>query len=265
MKLSILFIFGLLSFAISQPATVTEPNIQTKLIEYQHGDVTLQGYLAYDAANSEKRPGILIIHEWWGHNDYAQMRARQLAELGYVAFALDMYGKGLLATEAQKASEFAGGFYQDRQLMRERAAAGLEVLTNQKFTDSNRLAVIGFCFGGTTALELARGGADVNGIVSFHGGLNTPEPEDAKRIKAAILVLHGADDPYVKAEEVQAFQEEMRNANVDWQMIYYADAVHAFTNPVAGNDKSRGTAYNERATRRAWSAMKVFFEEIFQN
>jgi len=265
MKLSILFIFGLLSFAISQPVTVTKQNIQSRLIEYQHGDATLQGYLAYDAANNEKRPGILIIHEWWGHNEYAQMRARQLAELGYIAFALDMYGKGVLATEAQKASELAGGFYQDRQLMRERAAAGLEVLTNQKFTDSNRLAVIGFCFGGTTALELARGGADVNGIVSFHGGLNTPDPEDARRIKAAILVLHGADDPYVKAEEVQSFQAEMRNADVDWQMIYYADAVHSFTNPAAGNNKASGAAYNERAARRAWSAMRVFFKEIFQN
>lgn len=262
-KSAILFIISIISLAFSQSEAIKKQDIQTKSIEYQHGDVTLQGYLAYDATTTVKRPGILVIHEWWGHNEYAQMRARQLAELGYVAFALDMYGKGKVTNDPQKAAGFAGGFYQDRNLMRERAAAGLAVLAKQNFTDTERIAVIGFCFGGTAALELARSGADLSGIVSFHGGLNTPNPEDAKNIKAPILVLHGADDPYVKGEEVQAFQEEMRNAGVDWQMIYYGDAVHAFTNPAAGGDKSRGTAYNERAARRSWSAMKVFFDEIF--
>jgi dienelactone hydrolase len=262
MKFLSLFIIGIMSLGFSQPAP--KPTLKTKSIEYQHGDVKLEGYLAYDASHTEKRPGVLIIHEWWGHNEYAQMRARQLAELGYIAFALDMYGKGVLAKDAQKASELAAEFYQDRRLMRERAAAGLAVLKDQNYADKEKIAAIGFCFGGTTALELARGGATINGVVSFHGGLNTPNSEDAKNIKASILVLHGADDPYVKKEEVEAFQQEMRNAGVDWQMIYYADAVHSFSNPASGNDKSSGAAYNERAAHRSWSAMNNFFEEIFQ-
>ncbi len=264
MKLSLVFVICSVFLVLAQPEVQIKPNIHTENVEYQHGGITLQGYLAYDASNSEKRPGILIIHEWWGHNDYAQMRARQLAELGYVAFALDMYGKGVLTPDPKKASELAGSFYTDRKLMQERAGSGLEILKKQKVTDSNRLAVIGFCFGGTCALELARSGADIDGVVSFHGGLNTPHPEDAKNIKGSILALHGADDPYVKSEEVRAFQEEMRNAGVDWQMNYYGDAVHSYTNPAAGQDKSSGAAYNEKAATRSWEAMQIFFDEIFK-
>ena len=263
MKLSLFIVICSIFFALAQSPMQVKPDIHTEKIEYKHGDVVLQGYLAYDASNAEKRPGVLIVHEWWGHNEYAQMRARQLAEMGYVAFALDMYGKGVITSDPNKAGELAGAFYQDRQLMRERAGTGLDVLKKQKFADSNRLAVIGFCFGGTCALELARGGADLNGVVSFHGGLNTPHPEDAKNIKGAILALHGADDPYVKSEEVRAFQEEMRNAGVDWQLNYYGDAVHSFTNPAAGQDKSSGAAYNEKAAERSWKAMQLFFNEIF--
>jgi len=263
MKLTIIFVICSAWLLLAQSQIQTTPNIYTEKIEYKHGDIVLQGYLAYDQSNSEKRPGILIIHEWWGHNDYAQMRARQLAELGYVAFALDMYGKGVITSDPGKAGELAGAFYKDRKLMRERASTGLEILKKQKVTDSNRLAAIGFCFGGTCALELARGGAEMNGVVSFHGGLNTPHPQDSKNIKGSILVLHGADDPYVNTEEVQAFQEEMRNGGVDWQMNYYGDAVHSFSNPAAGQDKSSGAAFNEKAAERSWKAMQIFFNEIF--
>jgi dienelactone hydrolase len=262
MKVLLLLILGLFSIGYSQAEMTTRPQIESRSIEYKHDDMVLEGFLAYDANVTEKRPGILVVHEWWGHNDYAKQRATELAELGFIAFALDMYGKGVVTSNPQKASELAGQFYQDRQLMRDRAAAGLEVLKKQDFTDTNNLAVIGFCFGGTTALELARSGADIDGCVSFHGGLNTPNTEDAKNIKASVLVLHGADDPYVKTEEVLAFQDEMRKAGVDWQMHYYSGAVHSFTNPAAGSDNSQGAAYNETAAKRSWKDMQVFFKDI---
>lgn len=148
--------------------------------------------------------------------------------------------------------------------MRERAKAGLETLKAQKQVDRNRLAAIGYCFGGTTVLELARSGADLKGTVSFHGGLATPNSADAKNITGRVLALHGADDPFVKADEVAAFQDEMRTAGVDWQLNIYGGAVHGFTNPEAGNDNKKGAAYNEKADKRSWEAMKVFFREIFR-
>jgi dienelactone hydrolase len=148
--------------------------------------------------------------------------------------------------------------------MRARARAGLEVLLKQPQVDPQRVAAIGYCFGGTTVLELARDGTDIAGVVSFHGGLSTPTPDDAKNIKAKVLALHGADDPFVKPEEVAAFEEEMRKGGVDWELVKYGDAVHSFTNPQAGTDKSRGAAYNEKADRRSWEAMKTFFNEIFK-
>ena len=264
MKKIIFLVIGIISLGFTQPEIKVKLQIETRPIEYKQGDVVLQGYLAYPAGLKEKRPGVLVVHEWWGHNEYARKRTEQLAELGYVAFALDMYGKGIITDNAQKAGELAGQFYQDRQLMRDRASAGLEILKKQKFTDTNKLAVIGFCFGGTTALELTRGGAEIQACVSFHGGLNTPNTEDANNIKASILVLHGADDPYVKTEEILAFQDEMRKAGVDWQMNYYSGAVHAFTNPAAGSDNTQGAAYNEKAAKRSWRDMQAFFTEIFK-
>jgi len=238
--------------------------IRTDSIEYKHGDVVLKGFLAYDGLLKSKRPGVLVIHEWWGHNQYVRERARQLAELGYVAFALDMYGKGVKAKTMDEASALAGKFYQDRQLMRDRAAAGLEILKQQKNVDTSRLAAIGYCFGGTTALELARSGADLRCVVSFHGGLKTPNIEDARNIKGTVLVLHGADDSYVPPEEVAAFQDEMRQANVDWYTVSFGDAVHSFTNPAAGMDKSKGAAYNYKADQRSWTVMRELFLELLK-
>jgi dienelactone hydrolase len=148
--------------------------------------------------------------------------------------------------------------------MRARVRAGLDELKKQKLTDPRRIAAIGYCFGGTTVLELARDGADIRGVVSFHGGLSTPTPQDAVNIKAKVLALHGADDPYVKADEVAAFQDEMRKGGVDWQFVSYSNAVHSFTNKWAGTDNSKGAAYNEKADKRSWEAMKVFFAEIFR-
>jgi len=241
-----------------------QEDIHTETVEYRDGDTVLEGFLAYNSSQNGTRPGVLVVHEWWGLNDYARKRAKQLAAMGYVAFALDMYGKGKVADNPQEARTYASELYADRQLMRRRAAAGLEVLVKNRLTDRRRVAAIGFCFGGSTALELARSGADLAGVVSFHGGLTTPNPEDAKNIKGPVLVLHGGDDPNVTKENVVAFWKEMQNAGVDWEINIYGGAVHAFTNPAAGNDKSRGAAYNEKAEKSAWKAMQDFFKQIFK-
>jgi dienelactone hydrolase len=237
--------------------------IVTEAVDYRHGDAVLEGYLAYDGEVDGKRPGVLIVHQWKGLGDYEKMRAGQLAKLGYVAFALDMYGKGIRPKDRKEAAEEAGKYRDDRALMRSRANAGLEVLKGHPLVDPSRVAAIGYCFGGGTVLELARSGADVAGVVSFHGNLDTPDPNDAKKIKAKVLVLHGADDPHVPPDQVTAFQEEMRSASVDWQLIAYGGAVHSFTSAGAGNDPSRGAAYNANADRRSWQAMQSFFAEIF--
>ena len=238
--------------------------VRTETVEYKLGDVTMIGYVAWDDAIQGQRPGVLVVHEWYGLNDYAKSRARQLAQLGYVAFAVDMYGNGLSATDAAEAGRLASALRNGRPLMRARAQAALETLRKNPLCDPKRIAAIGYCFGGGVALELARSGADLAGVVSFHGNLDTPNPDDAKNIRAKVLVLHGADDPHVNAAQVANFQQEMRNANVDWQMISYGGAVHSFTNPAAGNDPSRGVAYNAAADRRSWEAMRTFFDEIFK-
>jgi dienelactone hydrolase len=245
-------------------AAMAPAKIHTEEIDYNHGDVVLQGYLAYDDALTGKRPGVLIVHEWMGHNPYVRKRAEQLAELGYVAFALDMYGKGVQAKDAQEAGKMAAVYKNDRKLMRARAGAGLDVLLKQDAVDPKKVAAIGYCFGGTTVLELARGGADLAGVVSFHGDLATPTPEDAKNIKGKILALHGADDPFVPEKVVEAFRGEMRKGGVDWELVEYGNAVHSFTNPGAGNDNSKGAAYNEKADKRSWQAMRDLFAEIFK-
>jgi dienelactone hydrolase len=248
-----------LGLAVSADAAV-----KSRAIEYKQGDTVLEGYLAWDDAKTAKRPGVLIVHEWTGINDHIKKRAEMLAKLGYVAFAADIYGKGIRPTAPAEAAKTAGIYKSDRALMRARVKAGLDELKKQKLTDPLRVAAIGYCFGGTTVLELARDGADLKGVISFHGGLSTPTPQDAKDIKGKILALHGADDPFVKTDEVAAFQDEMRKGGVDWQFVSYGNAVHSFTNTAAGNDSSTGAAYNEKADKRSWEAMKAFFAEIFR-
>jgi dienelactone hydrolase len=240
--------------------------LKTQEIEYEHGGQKLLGYLAYDDSAQGKRPGVVVVHEWMGHNDYVRRRAEQLAGLGYVAFALDMYGKGVKAKDAQEAAQMAGRFKNDRKLMRDRAAAGLDVLKKQPMVDTSKLAAMGYCFGGQVSLELARGGADLVGVVSFHGALDTPTPQDAKNIKGKILACHGAADPFVPPEHVAAFQKEMQNARVDYQFISYGPGVvHGFTNPANKNPALKGVGYDENADRRSWRAMQVFFDEVFGN
>jgi len=239
--------------------------ILLKAVEYRDGDTTLEGILGSDDGVSGKRPGVLVIHDWWGVGPYVEKRVEQLATLGYVALAADIYGKRVRPATMGEAAEFANHYKANRSLLRSRAYAGLKALKDNASVNIKSIAAIGYCFGGTAVLELARSGADVAGFVSFHGGLETPTPDDAKNIRGKVLVLHGADDPIVPSPEVLAFQDEMRKAHVDWQMIIYGGAVHSFTNPGAGHEPSTGAAYNEKADKRSWQAMKTFFQEVFEN
>src|SRR5437588_6659287 len=244
-------------------ALAARGQVHTEKIEYKHGDTVLEGHLAYDQSIQGKRPGVLIVHQWKGLTDYEKKRAEMLAKLGYIAFAVDIYGKGIRPKDNQEAAAEAGKYKQNRELLRSRAAAGLAVLQTRKFIDSERIAAIGYCFGGTTVIELARSGAEIAGVVSFHGALDSPRPEDGKNIKCKVLALHGADDPFVPAKDLAAFEEEMRQAKVDWQLIKFGRAVHSFTDWNAGDNHLEGAAYNEKADRRSWEAMKQFFGEIF--
>lgn len=245
-------------------AVAASAGVKTQIVTYTQGDTTLEGFLAWDESSTARRPGVLVIHQWMGLTDNERMRAEMLARLGYVALAVDVYGKGVRPTSTQEAGALAGKYKGDRALLRARIAAGLAELQRHPLVDTARIAAIGYCFGGTAALELARSGANVAGVVSFHGALDTPTPADAARIRGKVLVLHGADDPWVPSEQVLAFEREMRDAGVDWQLVAYGGAVHAFTQKEAGSDNSTGAAYNERADRRSWEAMRAFFSELFK-
>jgi len=252
----------LILFTLLLPV-MANAQIDAKTVDYKEGATALEGYMATKKGVEGKQPGVLVIPDWMGVKDPYKKIADRLAEMGYVAFTADVYGKGVRPSNAQEAGALAGKYKSDRKLLRQRVQAALAELKKNPNVDPNRIAVIGYCFGGTAALELARDGAAVAGVVTFHGGLDSPNPDDGKNIKGKVLVLHGADDPFVKPEEIAAFQAEMRKGNVDWQMVYYGDAVHSFSQPQAGTDKSKGNAYNEKAARRSWEDMKQFFREIF--
>ncbi len=243
-------------------AMSVQAKLVTKTIEYKQGDTTLEGYLAYDDSFSGKRPGVLIVHQWMGLTDYEENRAAMLAHLGYEAFCADIYGKGIRPQSIAAAGAEATKYKTDRALLRQRVNAGLAELKKNPLVDTKRVAAIGYCFGGTTVLELARSGAELNGVVSFHGGLDSPTPADGKNIKCKVLVCHGADDPFEKPEDLAAFEKEMRDADVDWRLIKYGGAVHSFTQPMA-NDNPPGAKYNARADQRSWTDMKTFFAESF--
>ncbi len=245
-------------------ATEAGAKVITQTVEYPQGDKVLQGYLSFDDAVQGRRAGVLIVHDWFGATEHQKSQAEALAALGYVALAADVYGKGVRPADAKAAGAEAGKYYQDRALLRARVRAGLDYLASRPQTDRERLGVIGYCFGGAGALELARSGAPVRAVVTFHGSLKSADPRDAKNIKAKVLVLHGADDPFVNQDEVKAFTDEMRAAGVDWQLVQYSGAVHSFTDSRAGTDNSKGAAYNPVAARRAWRAMLDFFEETLK-
>ena len=237
--------------------------IKTEKIIYEKNGAKMEGFLAYNDKIKKPAPGVVIFPDWMGAGAYTQKRATQLAELGYVAFAADIYGVGNNPTDMQGAAALAGKYKGDRKLLRERAQAALETLSAQKQVNKDMLAATGYCFGGTAALELGRDGAPLKGIVSFHGGLSTDMK--AKTMAPKVLVLHGGDDPYVPEKEVLDFQKEMREAKADWQLVAYGNTVHSFTQVEAGNDNSKGAAYNESSDKRSWIAMKDFMNEIFSS
>jgi len=236
--------------------------IVTENVPYQHGDVALEGYLAYDDAARGKRPGVLVVHEWWGLNDFAKQKARELAELGYVAFAVDMYGKGRATDNPDEAGKLAGQFRGDNALWRGRAKAAYDVLAKNERVDAHKIAAIGFCFGGSTVLQLAASGADLAAVASFHGGLMPLAEDDVRRIKAKLLILHGAADTHVPDDVVKAFEDSLRKSSVDWQIVIYSGAKHAFTNPDADKLGMEGICYNKLAAERSWRHMRLFFDEV---
>ena len=241
----------------------------TKTVNYELNGTKLEGFLAYDdsASSDGKRPGIVVFPEWWGLDDYIKGRAQQLASLGYVAFAADMYGDGQTTSEPAKAKELAGPFYSNSSLMVGRAQAALDQLLKTGMVDDKKLAAIGFCFGGSASLALAYSGAPLAGVVTFHGGL-IPAPADAaQKTKAKFLILHGALDPLVGKDKVDAFLKSMNDGKFDYQFVAYSGALHAFSNPAA--DKAHaagldGMGYNAEAAARSWKQMQVFFDEVFQ-
>jgi dienelactone hydrolase len=237
--------------------------MKTESIEYQDGAVTLRGFLAYDDKEAGKRPGILVMPEAFGLGTHAKERAERLAALGYVALAGDPYGNGVEYNDIQEAIKYAGALLEDPTKFRQRARVALDKLASFPQVDPNRLAAIGYCMGGTFALELARDNAPLKGIVSFHGGLETQRPAVSGQVKAKILVCTGADDPFVPVAQANALAEEMTKAGVDWQIISYGGTVHSFTNPDAAKAGMQGVAYNKSADERSWKAMTAFFNEIF--
>ena len=239
--------------------------MQTHDIDYRCEAINLRGYLAFDETATAPRPGVLVFHEGLGLGDFAMARARKVAELGYVALAADMFGDRRQAHSLQEATHLVGGLRNDPQTLRARARAALVTLAALPQVDTSRLGAIGFCFGGSVVLELARDGADLAAVVSFHGVLTTKSPAIPGRIKARVLVCTGADDPLAPPDQVKAFEDEMRGAGVaDWQVISYGNTLHGFTNPAADGSMMRTALYSAQADRRSWASMRSLFEEVFR-
>ena len=236
--------------------------LKSEIIKYNDGNLSCEAYCAYDDAISQKKPLILVCHDWSGRNEFACQKADALATLGYIGFAVDMYGNAKTAQAKEDKMALIQPLLQDRNILKNRIVAAFDAAKKIKSVDSAKIAAIGFCFGGLCALDLARSGAEVKGVVSFHGLLNAPENTNQATIKSKVLVLHGYDDPMVTPDGVLSFAREMTEAKVDWQLFMYGNTMHAFTNPQA-NDPGFGTVYSKSADARSWLAMKNFFEEIF--
>ncbi len=254
---------GLLMGLLALPL---QAEVVTQDVEYEAGGARMIGYLAYDYRIKGPRPGVLVVHEWWGLNEYARSRARQLAELGYTALAVDMYGDGRQANHPDRAGALAQEVNSRWNDAKARFAAALDLLRQHETIDPTRIAAIGYCFGGGMVLNMAREGFDLDGVVSFHGMLGGHSPAEPGKVKAKVLVLHGADDPFVSKDEVAAFKREMEAAGVDYRFIAYPGAVHGFTNPGAdrfGADFDMPLAYDPEADRASWSEMTQFLDQIF--
>ncbi len=256
-------LFGRTTLMAALAFGMTHAALKTETVDYKQDTTSLQGLMVYDASLKGKRPGILLASDWMGVTEQSKAYAEKTAKLGYVVFVADIYGKGVHPKDMKEAGALAGIYKNNRALMQARAKAGLDQLLKSPDVDPSRVAAQGYCFGGGVALELARSGANLAGVVSFHGNLDTPHPEQAKNIHGKVLVLHGGDDPYVNQDQVKAFMEEMRTAGIDWRLTQFGGAVHAFTNPGAGSDNSKGVAYNAKADARSWQEATDFYNEIF--
>ncbi len=245
-------------------AAMAQAEVKTKKVEYKFDGQTFIGHLAWDDASTEKRPGVLVVHEWWGLNDYAKMRAEQLAKMGYVAFACDMYGEGKVVDHPKDATAMSGAVRKNVEVWRGRAKEALKVLTDFEYTDKTRCAAMGYCFGGTTALQLAASGADLKAVATFHSALPKLTADDAKAIKAKVLVCHGADDKFIMPDAITGFKTALEAAKLPLDFQEYKGAVHSFTVKGADDHKIAGMAYNKEADEKSWASMKALFEEVFK-
>ena len=262
-KKTVILIMGFVSCLLS----VAHAEIQSKVVNYQIAGQPFQGYLSYDDAITGKRPGVLVVHEWWGHNAYARKRADMLAKMGYTAFALDMYGKGKLADHPDDAKKFMQATLSDMKVLITRFNQAMQLLQQHSTVQSNKIAAIGYCFGGGAVLHMARLGTDLAGVVSFHGSLSTKTPAKAGQVKARMLVLNGADDPFVTAEQIDALKQEMKVASAELQFVNYPGVKHSFTNPEAddyGKQFKMPLVYDAEADKDSWQRMQVFLGKVFE-
>ncbi len=266
-SLGILILILLFSFVFITgckfPGLGGSAKVQTETITYRQGSNTFEGFYAHSPKGIGKKPGVIIVPQWKGITSHEKDVAVKLAGLGYDAFAVDLYGKNVRPTNNTEAANATKPFKKNRKLYRERLRLGIAAFTNKGGVDPNRLAVVGYCFGGMGALELARNGDTLRGVISVHGNLDTPNVKESTNFRTKILVLHGADDPVVPEKEVLAFQREMRTGNADWQMNFYGDAVHGFTQLDSGTNAGKRAAYHEPSAKRAWEALSDFLREVF--
>jgi len=267
MKKIVIILFALVSISAFAGFAPAKTSIEGKAVQYSAGGTVMKGYLAYDRDVKGKRPGVLVVHEWWGHNEYARKRARMLAEMGYTALAVDMYGDGKQAMHPDDAGKFSSELMKNFDTAKARFMAAMEFLKKQPTVDSGRIAAIGYCFGGGIVLNMARQGVDLKGVASFHGSLAAVKPAQPGTVKAKILVLHGADDKFVTPEQIEAFKLEMKNAGAEFQFIAYPGAIHSFTNPDADEYAKKFNlplGYNAEADKKSWEELRKFLEKIFK-
>jgi len=255
-------LIGLATVIAVLGSTAADAEVRTKEIQYKDGNVVLTGVLAWDDAAAGKRPGVLVVHEWWGLNAHARNNAKQLAKDGYVAFAVDMYGDNKVTTDPKNAKAWMTAVTSDKSVWKRRFQLGLDTLTSQPGVAADKIAAAGYCFGGTTVMQMAYAGADLKAVVSFHGSL-PPAPESVTSIRPRVLIAHGRDDAFIPRDRVIAFQDGLDRINADWEMTVYSDTRHSFTNPEASSYGVDNIAYNETAAKRSWAAMLKLFSEIF--
>ncbi|RJQ52529.1 MAG: dienelactone hydrolase family protein [Nitrospiraceae bacterium] len=263
-RILIIAVFISMMFAAGQSTADTK--VQGVEVDYRDGGVIMKGYFAFDENIKGKRPGVLVVHEWWGHNEYARKRARMLAEIGYAALSVDMYGDGKQAMHPDDAGKFSSELMKNFDVAKARFMAAMDFLKKQPAVDPARIAAIGYCFGGGVVLNMARQGADLKGVASFHGGLKAVQPATAGKVRAKVLVLHGADDKMITPEQIEAFKQEMKAAGADFKFISYPGAMHSFTNPDAdayGKKFNLPLAYNADADEKSWKELKKFLKRIF--